>query len=117
MWLNATCHQYILEVFNLQPMFIPTVVYYHPVHKKFGNLVGKFTERGIKKFQDEFKKGNYAEDFKGDEVTLQRIDCAHMLMEEELPEDSDLENEILAEILAEQEAKEKELEEEDETYK
>jgi hypothetical protein len=40
MWVNVTCHvsialttlkNYLLASFDLQPMFIPTVVFYHPL--------------------------------------------------------------------------------------
>ena len=51
MWVNASCHPYILEAFDVNPMFIPTVVFYLPEKDKSAHLIGKFDKETIQKHE------------------------------------------------------------------
>lgn len=57
MWMNVTCHDYILSEFNIDRMALPSMVYYHPKHEKFGWLVGRFQTDVLKDHEDQFLKG------------------------------------------------------------
>lgn len=47
MWINATCHSYLLSSFDVNPMFVPTVVFYLPEKDKSAHLIGKFDKATI----------------------------------------------------------------------
>jgi hypothetical protein len=47
MWLNATCHSYLFDTFELNTMMLPTVVFYLPEKNKHGHLIGKFDKATI----------------------------------------------------------------------
>lgn len=57
MWINASCHvsfiyinelqSYLLPKFDVNPMFVPTVVFYLPEKDKSAHLIGKFDKETI----------------------------------------------------------------------
>ena len=102
MWVNATCHNYLLEKFSVEPMHIPTVVYYSPEKLLYGNLVGNFAKDTIKQHQDRFVSGRLPtlELESLDEIQFQNIDCTNQQLDYGENSDSDLDDEILREILA-----------------
>lgn len=57
MWVNASCHSYLLDVFEVNPMFIPTVVFYLPEKDKSAHLIGKFDKETIQKHEQKFING------------------------------------------------------------
>jgi hypothetical protein len=94
-------------------MAVPSVVYYHPKHQKYGWLVGKFEQDTLKDHQEQFLKGKLPlRKLMNTPLQIKDIDCP-MQQPEIVPEDaydSDLDAEILAEILAEQREREAALE-------
>lgn len=57
MWINVTCHENVLSHFNIDRMAVPTMVYYHPKHNKYGWLVGRFEEDALKTHETSFLGG------------------------------------------------------------
>jgi hypothetical protein len=57
MWVNASCHSYLLPQFDVNPMFVPTVVFYLPEKDKSAHLIGKFDKATITKHQEKFLTG------------------------------------------------------------
>jgi len=106
-WVNATCHTEIFSYFNVEPTSLPTIVYLHQQHNKYGVMIGKFDEESIEEHEDKFKNGKMAlSDVKVDKRELQftDIDCAAQVLEQ-MDEDDDDVAEFLAEIRAEEEAR------------
>jgi hypothetical protein len=56
-WLNTTCHPEIFQWFNVDPNFMPTIIYYSPEHGKHANLIGKFDKESLIEHEIKFKEG------------------------------------------------------------
>jgi hypothetical protein len=120
MWLNSTCHDYLLPTFQVSPMFLPTVVIYSPTQKKYARLVKPFSKENLQDFEKSFEgRGNMriiVEDMQGDiSGLLKEIYCPNVqpqeeVVTEEMMLDKELEDEIMREILEEEERRKKELE-------
>jgi len=103
-WFNTTCHPEIFQWFDVDPNFVPTIVYYAVDVNKHANLIGKFEKESLQESEIKFKEGKLGlQDarVKQSEMILSDIaDCsAHQL---EIVEDDE---DFLAEILAEEEAR------------
>ena len=109
MWINATCHSYLLPQFDVNPMFVPTVVFYLPEKDKSAHLIGKFDKATILKHQDKFTSGKlptFPMKAKANDIVIRDLDCANIQPEivvddEQSAIDKELEDEILKEILKE----------------
>jgi hypothetical protein len=60
MWLNATCHRDVLLSFDVNEMFLPTVVMYSPKTDEYSQLIGGFNDDSIKLLEKKFlrKRGS-----------------------------------------------------------
>lgn len=113
-WVNATCHRDFVRSLDVDPLMLPTVVYYHPSAHKQAKLIGMFDEQTLKMHQDKFMNGRlplYETIVPKDQLTLDNIDCKNIQIES-VDEDDDF-DEILAEILAEEAAREAEKEQDE----
>jgi hypothetical protein len=119
MWINSTCHSYLLPQFEVNPMFVPTVVFYLPEKDKSAHLIGKFDKATILKHQEKFVSGKlptFPMKTKARDIEIKDLDCPNLKPEIEITEDSqdkDLEDEILKEILREDEERRKKREKEE----
>ena len=102
MWVNATCHSYLLHQFDVNPMFVPTVVFYLPEKDKSAHLIGKFDKPTIQKHQEKFAAGKlptFAMKTRAADIVIKDLDCAsiqpEVVVEEEVSVDKELEDEIL----------------------
>jgi hypothetical protein len=114
MWINSTCHSYLLPQFEVNPMFVPTVVFYLPEKDKSAHLIGKFDKQTISKHQDKFVSGKlptFAMKTKALDIVIKDLDCPNMqpevIVEEDAEVNKELEDEILKEILKEDEERRK----------
>lgn len=106
-WLNTTCHPEFFQWFNVDPNFMPTVVYYAPEVNKHASLIGNFNKESLQEHETKFKDGKLGlqdAKVKPKEMVMSDItDCpSHVLEAVEDDEDFD---EILAEIIAEEAAR------------
>jgi len=46
-WVNATCHGEVFEYFDVEPTALPTILYLHQQHNKYGVMIGKFDAESI----------------------------------------------------------------------
>ena len=105
--VNATCHGEVFSYFDVDPTAIPTVVFLHYNHLKYGTMIGRFDRESIEEHEEKFKSGKLPlQDIKVDKRELQftEVDCQIPFMNEVVDDDEDF-NEILAEILAEEKAR------------
>eukprot|EP00347_Sterkiella_histriomuscorum_P011459 403372372 len=117
MWVNASCHSYMLEKFEITPMFIPTVIFYLPEKDRSAHLIGKFDKETIQKHEQKFVNGKLATfpmKTKSTDLQFQDLDCPNIqlelgLQEETVEGNSELDDEILKEILEEEKEREKQL--------
>jgi hypothetical protein len=49
-WVDAKCHPELLEAFNISEVFVPTLLAYSPVKRKFTFLKEEFKDENIKEF-------------------------------------------------------------------
>jgi hypothetical protein len=129
MWINATCHSYLLPQLDVNPMFVPTVVFYLPDKDKSAHLIGKFDKPTILKHQEKFVTGKlptFPVRTKARDIQIRDIVCPKVMPEvvvdaasdsEGNAEDKDLEDEILKEILREDEERRKKREKEERDIK
>ena len=129
MWINATCHSYLLPQFDVNPMFVPTVVFYLPDKDKSAHLIGKFDKPSILKHQEKFVTGKlptFPMPAKARDIQIRDIVCPKVMPEavvdaasdsEGNAEDKELEDEILKEILREDEERRKKREKEERDIK
>ena len=114
-WFNTTCHPEIFQWFDVDPNFMPTIVYYAAEHNKHANLIGKFEKETLMEHETKFKDGKLGlvdARVKQNEMRISDItDCPSFQLEA-VEEDDDF-DEILAEILAEEEARKAATPEED----
>lgn len=115
MWINATCHSYLLPQLDVNPMFVPTVVFYLPDKDKSAHLIGKFDKPTILKHQEKFVTGKlptFPVRTKARDIEIRDIVCPKVKPEvveasagdnEANADDKELEDEILKEILREDE--------------
>lgn len=78
MWINSTCHSYLLPTFEVNPMFVPTVVFYLPEKDKSAHLIGKFDKPTILKHQEKFVTGKlptFPMKTKASQIEIRDIDC------------------------------------------
>ena len=91
----------------MEPTALPTIVYLHQHANKYGVMIGKFDQESIEEHEDKFKNGKLSlRDAKVDKRELQfsEIDCKAQVLDEVTEDDDDF-DEILAEILAEEKAR------------
>jgi len=129
MWINATCHSYLLPQLDVNPMFVPTVVFYLPDKDKSAHLIGKFDKPTILKHQEKFVTGKlptFPVRTKARDIQIRDIVCPQVMPEvvvdaasdsEGNTEDKELEDEILKEILREDEERRKKREKEERDIK
>mmetsp|Transcript_24206 Transcript_24206/g.23781 ORF Transcript_24206/g.23781 Transcript_24206/m.23781 type:complete len:219 (+) Transcript_24206:1528-2184(+) len=106
MWVNASCHSYMLEYFEVNSMFVPTVVYYYPEKNKYAHLIGKFDKATIQDHEQKFITGRlstFEAKVKKKDIKIQELDCPTITLEMEAGGSSEYDDEILKEILAEEE--------------
>jgi hypothetical protein len=125
MWINATCHSYLLPKFELSQMFLPTVVIYSPSQQKYSRMVTTLEMENLIEFEKAFEgtgKGriivNDAPD--GFAELIQELDCPNIMPDWDTTADSadsDLDDEIMREILEEERKKREELGLEDDATK
>ena len=102
----------IFKYFDVEPTALPTVVYMHAGHNRYGSMIGKFDKEVVLTHEDKFKNGKLPlQEVKVDkrEFIIADIDCPNQQLDEVVSDDDDF-DEILAEILAEEKAR-KEAEE------
>jgi len=56
-WFNTTCHPEVFQWFDVDPNFVPTVVYYATEVNKQANLIGKFDKESLQEHEIKFKDG------------------------------------------------------------
>jgi len=126
MWINATCHSYLLPQLDVNPMFVPTVVFYLPDKDKSAHLIGKFDKPTILKHQEKFVTGKlptFPVRTKARDIVLRDLVCPKVMPEVVEAdgtgdsEGSELEDEILKEILREDEERRKKREKEERDIK
>ncbi|CDW85441.1 UNKNOWN [Stylonychia lemnae] len=124
MWINASCHSYLLEKFEINPMFIPTVIFYLPEKDKSAHLIGKFDKETIQKHESKFVNGKlstFPMKVKADDIQIQDLDCPNIQLdigtEASFETDQGLEDEILKEILEEEKERESQRKSEKKTKK
>jgi hypothetical protein len=121
MWINASCHSYLLPEFEVNPMFVPTVVFYLPEKDKSAHLIGKFDKETIQKHEQRFASGKlptFAMKTRAGQIEIRDLDCPNIQPELELGEsDSEFEDEILKEILREDEERRKRVAQEEAEFK
>ena len=108
-----------LREFNIDSLFIPTILAYVPSKLKYSNLIGKFSYENIDSFITKLMIGKGVGLSSVDTHPMPRMkDCRHIMpTTEEDDVDRMLEEEILREILEEAEEKEKEKAQEEEEAK
>ncbi len=87
MWINSSCHSYLLPQFDVNPMFVPTVVFYLPEKDKSAHLIGKFDKTTILKHQEKFVGGKLATfpmKTKSRDLEIRDIDCPNVRPEVEV---------------------------------
>ena len=90
MWINSTCHSYLLPTFDVNPMFVPTVVFYLPEKDKSAHLIGKFDKATILKHQEKFVTGKlptFPMKTKSRDIEIRDIDCQSVNPEVEVSEE------------------------------
>lgn len=115
MWLNATCHSYLFETFELNTMMLPTVVFYLPEKNKHGHLIGKFDKDSISDHQSRFMSGKlpmFQTKKTSSEIEIQALKCSEV-MPVSLGGENEMDDEIMQEILREDAERRKELEKAD----
>jgi hypothetical protein len=121
MWINGTCHSYLLEDFELSSMYLPSVVIYSPSQKKYSRMVTTFTKENLIDFEKSFEGSGKNRIIVNDapedlSAKIQELDCPSIASEvpefsEENMLDKEMEEEIMREILEEERRKREELEE------
>lgn len=104
----------MLEYFDVNPMFVPTVVFYYPEKNKYAHLIGKFDKETVQAHEQKFISGRLATfdpRVKAKDIQVNSLDCPniHLQIDNTYTE---IDDEILQEIIAEEAAKKKEMEEE-----
>ena len=123
MWINTSCHQYLLPEFELSDMFIPTVVIYAPGAGKYTRMVTTFIKENIIEFEKSFEGTGSGRIIIYDipkriGEKIKDLDCPNLvqdnlnLSDEENMLDKEMEEEIMREILEEERIKMEELKEE-----
>ena len=57
-WVNTTCHDYLFESLDLDPMQMPNVLFYHPEKNIHGITIGSFSKETIARHEERFLRGN-----------------------------------------------------------
>jgi hypothetical protein len=57
LWINATCHGDFLKYFDIDPLMLPSVVFYYPSQHYYAKLIGKFDVETIVDHHDKMTKG------------------------------------------------------------
>jgi hypothetical protein len=57
-WVNITCHDYLFETLNLDPMQMPNVLFYHPGKNIYATTIGSFNKETIGDHEERFLRGN-----------------------------------------------------------
>lgn len=115
-WVNATCHRDFVKKLDVDPLMLPSIIYYQPNTNKQAKLIGTFDEDTLKSHQDKLLTGRlpiFETLVPQSELTLEDIDCKSIQMEQEAQDDDF--DEILAEILAEEAARNEERNKEEAT--
>jgi len=102
-----------LEKFEVNPMFIPTVIFYLPEKDKSAHLIGKFDYDTIKNHEQKFVSGKLATfpmKTKAQDLEIKDLDCPNLQINLGAEAtNSELEDEILKEILEEEKKRQEEL--------
>lgn len=94
-----------MPVFEVNPMFIPTVVFFSPEKQRYAHLIGRFDYETVKEHQERFLRGGLPTfPIAGEAAMRDGLDCKNIKIETEA-EMSELDKEILEEILAEERAR------------
>ena len=120
MWLNATCHQYLLEKFDLNMLQLPSIIIYSPSQKKYAKMLQVINNENLIDFEQKFE-GKGAKRVSIYDVqhliqdTMRDIDCPNIkpqLQKEEQDGmlDKSVEDEIMKEILEEERKRKEQLE-------
>ncbi len=106
-WVNATCQENFISVFNVDFASLPNLIAYIPSRDVYTVLVGTFDLENIEEFVDKVIKGksNFYK-ITQDKIKMQDIKCEDIKEITENLED----DEILREILEEERQKREELE-------
>ncbi len=99
-----------MKEFNLDPLFVPTVVGYSPKKQRFANMIGGFSVENIKSFARGLLYGKAKTlQIKEDYPEFKENKCDEIQLASETTGeiDEELEKEILKEILEEEEKKKK----------
>jgi hypothetical protein len=119
MWINGTCHHYLLDDFELSPMYLPSVIIYSPSQRKYSRMVNPFEKANLIDFEKSFEgSGKFRviinDSPKDFAEKIQDLDCPNLVPEfsdfnEDNMLDKELEEEIMREILEEDKRKREEL--------
>ena len=109
MYLNATCHDEILQQFNLGIDSLPNAIVYFPTKDLYSTLIGTFDQESINMFLDMSMKGKISMNTlttpKDKMFNIKNKDCS-LVKEEVLHENDD--DDIMKEILEERKKQEEE---------
>mmetsp|Transcript_1861 Transcript_1861/g.1309 ORF Transcript_1861/g.1309 Transcript_1861/m.1309 type:complete len:89 (+) Transcript_1861:1335-1601(+) len=81
MWVNTSCHGYMLDYFDVNPMFVPTVVFYYPEKNKYSQLIGKFDFETIQEHEQRFitgKLSTFEAKVRRNDILFHHIDCPNL---------------------------------------
>jgi len=108
-WVNATCHEYFSNTFNVNSEQIPTIAVYIPSKDIFTNLVGSYDIENINAFIEKVIQGKVSfNKINKENIKLPAIKCEEI---KEYTEDLE-DDEVLKELLEEQRLKREEEERE-----
>lgn len=65
----------------MNPMFVPTVVFYNPEKNRYAQLIGKFDEETIRNHEQKFLKGQlptFDVTVKAKEITIEELKCLEL---------------------------------------
>lgn len=80
-WVNATCHRDFVKSLDVDPLMLPTVVYYHPSVNKQAKLIGMFDDETLKQHQDKFLNGRlplYDTLVPKEQLAIDNLDCKNI---------------------------------------
>lgn len=99
----------MLDYFDINPMYVPTVVFYYPEKNKYAHLIGKFDKDTIASHEHKFVSGRlptFDVKVKAKDMKVNTLDCPNIQLQvDEIG--TEIDDEILKEIIAEEEERRK----------
>ena len=79
----------MLSEFEVNPMFVPTVIFYLPEKDKSAHLIGKFDKETIQTHEQKFAQGKlptFAMKTHARDIEIKSLDCRNIMPEIEVAE-------------------------------